>query len=137
VALDSDRGSASSGSASPGASGQGEAPETPYVSGAKKRLGLLLILGFPTFMFLAAGVRAIQLAGEGEVPAEWRDLDCDGKVSAVEWLRGGIDFRLRPSTLVPGCQELVHAKAGEVAVVRCETEPKCRTAKDLRATGAK
>ena len=92
---------------------------------------LALILGFPTLMFVLAGFRAVQLASEGEVPAEWRDLDCDGTVSKIEWLRGGIDFRLRPSTLVPGCQDLVHAKAGEVAVIRCPEEPKCRLPRTL------
>ena len=118
---------------SPGA--PGTAPPAPgdggYTSGASKRIILFFLLGFPVLMFATAAGRALQLAGEGEVPALWRDLDCDGQVTKVEWLRGGIDFRLRPSTLVPGCQEVFHAKRGEAAVVRCPTEPKCRLAKGL------
>ena len=82
-------------------------------------------------MFALAGLRAVQLAGEGEVPAALRDLDCDGKVSAIEWLRGGIDFRLRPSTLAAGCQEIYAVKTGVPVVVRCEQEPRCRLARDL------
>ena len=104
-----------------------------YQSGTPKRLLLFFLLGFPVLMFATAAGRALQLAGEGEVPVEWRDLDCDGKVSRIEWLRGGIDFRLRPSTLVPGCQEVFHAKRGEASVVRCPAEPRCRLAKGLQA----
>jgi hypothetical protein len=96
------------------------------------RLVLLLILGFPAVLFAVSALRAVQLAREGEVPEALRDLDCDGRVTFVEWLRGGIDFRLRPSTLVAGCQDLVHAKTGQVLVVRCEEEPRCRRAADLR-----
>ena len=118
----------------------GAAPARPteadgYTSGATKRIVLFFLLGFPVLMFGAASLRALQLADEGEVPVEWRDLDCDGKVSKVEWLRGGIDFRLRPSTLVPGCQEVFHAKRGEAAVVRCPSEPRCRLAKGLLPAG--
>ena len=102
-----------------------------YTSGASKRIVLFFLLGFPVLMFATAAGRALQLADEGEVPVEWRDLDCDGKVSSIEWLRGGIDFRLRPSTLVAGCQEVFHAKRQEAAVVRCPSEPKCRLAKGL------
>ena len=97
----------------------------------RSRLIALFILGFPTAMFLLAGLRAVQLAGEGELAAALRDLDCDGKVSAIEWLRGGIDFRLRPSTLVPGCQEIYAVKSGAAVVVRCEQEPRCRLAAEL------
>ena len=97
----------------------------------KSRLIAFLILGFPTTMFLLAGLRAVQLAKEGEIPAALRDLDCDGKVSAIEWLRAGIDFRLRPSTLVPGCQEIFAVKTGAPVVVRCEQEPRCRVAAAL------
>ena len=60
-----------------------------------------------------------------------RDLNCDGKVSTAEWLRGGIDFRLRPSQLVPGCQDVYSVKSGQVLVVRCTEEPRCRRAADL------
>lgn len=77
-------------------------------------------------LFSLAAARAIELASDSEVPAEWRDLDCDGRVSRIEWLRGGLDFRLRASAALPGCTELVHAKAGYVAVVRCPVAPLCR-----------
>ena len=97
----------------------------------KPRLIALIILCVPVLFFLLAGVRAVQLAGEGEVPEEFRDLDCDGKTSAVEWLRGGIDFRLRPSQLVPGCQDVYAVKTGRAIVVRCEAAPRCRLARDL------
>jgi hypothetical protein len=106
-----------------GASGQGAAP---FRAGASKRLALGFILGLPVLLFALAGARAVELAAEGEVPPEWRDLDCDGQVTRIEWLRGGLDFRLRPSSSRPGCTELVHAKAGYVAVVRCPAEPRCR-----------
>ena len=95
----------------------------------RSRLILILILGFPLTLFGLAGLRAVQLAGEGEVPAALRDLDCDGKVSAVEWLRGGIDFRLRPSTVAAGCQEIYAVKTGVPVVLRCDTEPRCRLAR--------
>ena len=67
----------------------------------KPRVLALIIVGAPVVFFLLTAVRAVQLAREGEVPEPWRDLDCDGKVSWAEWLRGGIDFRLRPSELAP------------------------------------
>jgi hypothetical protein len=93
----------------------------------------LIILGAPALMFGMSGVRAYQLAKEGEVPEDFRDLNCDGKITYAEWLRGGIDFRLRPSTLVPGCQEIYMVKTPESSfVVRCEAEPKCRLAPDLK-----
>ena len=98
----------------------------------RSRLLLTFILLFPLALFLMAGVRAFQLAREGEVPDALRDLNCDGKVSPAEWLRGGIDFRLRPSQLVPGCQDVYSVKSGQVLVVRCEEEPRCRRAADLR-----
>lgn len=97
----------------------------------KSRLLVAIILGGPLALFLLSGVRAVQLAQEGEVPAEWRDLNCDGKVSPVEWLRGGIDFRLRPSALVAGCQEVYAVKSGAPVVVRCTEPPVCRIARDL------
>jgi hypothetical protein len=78
-----------------------------------------------------SGIRAVQLAREGEVPEAWRDLDCDGKVSWAEWLRGGIDFRLRPSQLVPGCQDVYAVKTGRALVVRCEAAPQCRRSRDV------
>jgi hypothetical protein len=91
----------------------------------------LVILGAPVAVFLLSGVRAVQLAREGEVPEQFRDLDCDGKVSPVEWLRGGIDFRLRPSRLVPGCEDVYLVKTGAPVVVRCEQPPQCRLAREL------
>jgi len=97
----------------------------------KPRVLALIIVGAPVLFFLLTGLRAVQLAREGEVPAAWRDLDCDGKVSWAEWLRGGIDFRLRPSQLVPGCQDVYAVKTGRVMVLRCEAAPKCRSMRDL------
>lgn len=94
----------------------------------RQKLLLTFILLFPLALFLLAGLRAVQLAREGEVPDELRDLDCDGKVSPAEWLRGGIDFRLRPSQAVAGCQDVYAAKSGRTLVVRCPTEPRCRRA---------
>jgi hypothetical protein len=91
----------------------------------------LIIVGAPVVLFALSGVRAVQLAREGEVPDEFRDLDCDGKVSWAEWLRGGIDFRLRPSKLVEGCQDVYFSKDGTVVVVRCPEPPRCRLARDL------
>jgi hypothetical protein len=73
----------------------------------------------------------VQLAREGEVREAWRDLDCDGEVSWVEWLRGGIDFRVRPSQLVPGCQDVYAVKTGRALVVRCEAAPQCRRVPDV------
>jgi hypothetical protein len=98
----------------------------------RPRLLLLFILLFPAALFILAGVRAVQLAREGEVPPELRDLDCDGKVGVAEWLRGGIDFRLRPSRLVEGCQDVYAVKTGQALVVRCPQEPRCRRVADLR-----
>ncbi len=98
----------------------------------RRRLLLTFILLFPLALFILAGVRAVQLAREGEVPDALRDLNCDGKVSTAEWLRGGIDFRLRPSRLVPGCQDVYSVKSGQVLVVRCPEEPRCRRAADLQ-----
>jgi hypothetical protein len=98
----------------------------------RSKLLLTFILFLPVVIFLMAGLRAVQLAQEGEVPAELRDLNCDGKVSPAEWLRGGIDFRLRSSVLVPGCQDIYAVKSGQVLVVRCPQEPRCRTAADLQ-----
>jgi hypothetical protein len=97
----------------------------------KSRAMVLFILGFPLALFLLSGVRAVQLAAEGDVPAALRDLDCDGTVSAVEWLRGGIDFRVRPSALVSGCQDIYAVKSGAPLVVRCPDPPQCRIARDL------
>ena len=97
----------------------------------KPRVLALIIVGGPVLFFLFTGLRAVQLAREGEVPEAWRDLDCDGKVSWAEWLRGGIDFRVRPSPLVPGCQDVYAVKTGRVMVLRCEAPPKCRNMRDL------
>jgi energy-converting hydrogenase Eha subunit G len=97
----------------------------------KPRALALIIVGAPVLFFLLSGVRAVQLAREGDVPEPWRDLNCDGKVSWAEWLRGGIDFRLRPSGLVPGCEEVFAVKTGRAMVVRCEAPPQCRLARDL------
>jgi hypothetical protein len=91
---------------------------------ANRRL-LLVIFGLPIFLFGLSAARAVQLAAHGEVPPHLRDLNCDGKVSAVEWLRGGIDFRLRPAG--EGCQEIYFVKTGAAAVVRCGAS--CRLAR--------
>ncbi|MFL5294288.1 MAG: hypothetical protein ACJ79U_22435 [Myxococcales bacterium] len=85
---------------------------------------MTFILVFPVAFFLFTGLRAVQLAREGEVPGTLRDLDCDGMVSFVEWLRGGLDFRLRGRA--DGCTDIVHVKSGRVLVVHCDTEPSCR-----------
>jgi hypothetical protein len=98
----------------------------------RRKLLLTFILLFPFALFVFAALVSFELAREGEVPAELRDLDCDGNVSPAEWLRGGIDFRLRPSRLVPGCQDVYAAKSGQVLVVRCLAEPRCRRAADLQ-----
>jgi hypothetical protein len=97
----------------------------------RPRLVALIILGAPVLLFLLSGIRAVQLAREGEVPDAFRDLDCDGKTSLLEWLRGGIDFRLRPSQLVPGCLDVYAVKTGKALVVRCEAAPRCRLARDV------
>lgn len=115
----------------PGSAARGSAAEGQPSRARGSRLVLLAILGFPVLLFAAAGLRAVELAREGEVPAALRDLDCDGKVSFAEWLRGGIDFRLRPSELVPGCQDVFAAKTGRAMVVRCPSDPPCRLARDL------
>jgi hypothetical protein len=110
---------------------QGSAAERQPSRARGSRLVLLAILAFPVLLFAIAGLRAVELAREGEVPAAMRDLDCDGKVSLPEWLRGGIDFRLRQSELVPGCQDVFAVKTGRAIVVRCPTDPQCRLARDL------
>ena len=97
----------------------------------KPKLVALLIVGGPVLFFGFSGLRAVQLAREGEVPDAFRDLNCDGKVGWAEWLRGGIDFRVRPSRLVEGCQDVYFVKDGSVMVVRCPAEPRCRLAHDL------
>ena len=114
-----------------GASGTELTPAAIQRAQRKSRFIVLLILGGPVALFAMSGLRAVQLAQEGEVPAALRDLNCDGKVSPVEWLRGGIDFRLRPSALVAGCQDIVFVKTGVPVVVRCPTPPECRVARDL------
>jgi len=96
----------------------------------QRRLALLILLA-PVALFAISGVRAVQLAREGDVPAGMRDLDCDGRVSPIEWLRGGIDFRLRPSQLVAGCTDSYAVKSGAPVVVRCPQPPQCRLARDL------
>jgi hypothetical protein len=95
------------------------------------RTTALVILGAPVFLFLLSGLRAVQLAREGDVPEEYRDLDCDGNVSRVEWLRAGIDFRVRPSQQLPGCDEVYAVKTGRALVVRCPQPPRCRRAADV------
>ena len=114
-----------------GTSARHQLPAPPEPGRVKSRLITLIILGGPVLMFGLAGLRAIDLASEGEVPAELRDLNCDGKVSPIEWLRGGIDFRLRASSLAPGCQEIYAVKSGVPVVVRCPEPPVCRLARDL------
>jgi hypothetical protein len=97
----------------------------------KSRWIALVILGGPLAIFGLSGLRAVQLAREGDVPPDWRDLDCDGHVSPIEWLRGGIDFRVRPSSLVPGCIDIYAVKSGAPVVVHCHEPPFCRIARDL------
>jgi hypothetical protein len=92
----------------------------------RSRLLLALILGFPAILFAVAGVRAVALAREGPVPPELRDLNCDGKVSAIEWLRAGLDYDLRDAG--SGCTAVYHVKTGRAVVYRCDGEPRCRTA---------
>jgi hypothetical protein len=114
-----------------GASGTELTQEAVERARRKTRFIALFILGAPLALFLLSGLRAVQLASEGDVPAEFRDLDCDGKVSPIEWLRGGIDFRVRPSQLAAGCQEIYAVKTGAPVVVRCPQPPTCRIARDL------
>jgi hypothetical protein len=96
------------------------------------KLTAVIIVGLPSVLFAMSGFRAYQLAQEGEVPEAFRDLNCDGKVSPAEWLRGGIDFRLRPSKLIEGCQDVYMVKSNEAVVVRCEAAPQCRLVHDLK-----
>jgi hypothetical protein len=96
----------------------------------KQRALVFLILGFPLLVFVISIGRAFQLAREGEVPAEFRDLNCDGKVSTIEWLRAGVDLRVRPGK--EGCTEVWHAKTGRTIVTRCQVEPRCRLASPPR-----
>jgi hypothetical protein len=105
----------------------------PAASPRRRRSPFLLtfILLSPVAFFALSGLRAVQLAREGEVPAALRDLNCDGKVGFAEWLRGGIDFRLRDAG--NGCREIVHAKSGQVLVIRCDAEPRCRLKGQLRS----
>ena len=114
-----------------GASGPELTPVAVARARRKSRFIALLILGGPVAIFSLSGLRALQLAQEGEVPAGWRDLNCDGKISFAEWLRGGIDFRLRPSALAPGCQEIYAVKTGSALALHCEQPPVCRLARDL------
>jgi len=113
-----------------GASGTELTPIALARARRKSRFIALLILGAPLALFSLSGLRAVQLAQEGEVPAGWRDLNCDGKVSFAEWLRGGIDFRLRPSALVPGCQEIYAVKTAVAMALHCSEPPVCRVARD-------
>ena len=112
-----------------GASGTELTPVALARARRKSRFIALLILGAPLALFSLSGLRAVQLAQEGEVPAAWRDLDCDGKVSFAEWLRGGIDFRLRPSALA-GCQEIYAVKSGAALALHCDAPPVCRVARE-------
>ena len=114
-----------------GASGAELTPVAMARARRKSQFIALLILGGPVAIFSLSGLRAIQLADEGEVPAAWRDLNCDGKVSFAEWLRGGIDFRLRPSQAAPGCQEIYAVKTGAAMALHCAEPPVCRVARDL------
>jgi hypothetical protein len=114
-----------------GARGAELTPEAVARARRKSRFVALIILGAPVALFLVSGLRAVQLAREGDVPESFRDLDCDGKVSVAEWLRGGIDFRMRPSQLVPGCQDIYAVKTGVPLVVRCPDPPLCRLARAL------
>jgi len=90
----------------------------------------LAILAFPVAIFLLSGLGYAYLAAQNPIPSEWRDLDCDGHVSPLEWLKGGIDYGMRPSK-VSGCSELFALKDGLPVVVRCPTAPQCRIAREL------
>jgi hypothetical protein len=92
------------------------------------RIIVAIILGFPMLFFVFSGFRAVQIARDSEVPEAFRDLNCDGQVSFAEWLRGGIDFVVKPSASVPGCQDLIHIKSQRAVVTRCEQPPVCRLA---------
>ncbi len=97
------------------------------------RLVLLLILGLPVLLFGAAGMRAVALAKDGPVPEALRDLDCDGKVTTVEWLRAGLDYDLKD--VGEGCTAVYHVKTNHTVVYRCKTEPLCRTARQWQPPG--
>ena len=94
------------------------------------RLIILFILLFPVLLFGIAGARAVELARTGPVPEEMRDLDCDGKVSAIEWLRAGLDYDIRDAG--NGCTAVYHVKTNHAVVYRCKTAPVCRTAAQQR-----
>jgi hypothetical protein len=98
------------------------------------KIVLYFILGFPAVFFAAAGIRAIDIARSGPVPNELRDLDCDGHVGAIEWLRAGLDYELRDAG--QGCTAVVHVKTGHAVVYRCNTEPRCRTARQWDAAAS-
>jgi hypothetical protein len=100
----------------------------------RSKLLLGLILGFPALLFAAAALRAVDLAREGPVPAEYRDLNCDGKVSPIEWLRAGLDYDLKD--VGEGCKAIYYVKTNHTVVFRCDTEPKCRTAQQWHPASA-
>ncbi len=100
----------------------------------KKRLFLLVILGFPALIFAGAFARAVGLAKDGPVPDEYRDLNCDGKVSPIEWLRAGLDYDVRDAS--EGCKAIYFVKTDTAVVYRCPAEPKCRTARQWNAAHA-
>jgi hypothetical protein len=100
----------------------------------QKKLFLLLLLGFPLVIFAAAFGRAVNLARQGPVPEALRDLNCDGRVSAIEWLRAGLDYDLRDAG--EGCTAVYFVKTGTAVVYRCKTEPLCRTARQWKAAHA-
>jgi hypothetical protein len=95
-----------------------------------RRATVLVIVALPLLLFALSFARAVQLAREGEVPDEFRDLNCDGKVTPIEWLRAGVDLRVRPGA--DGCTEIWHPKTGRTIVTRCPAEPKCRLATPQR-----
>jgi hypothetical protein len=93
----------------------------------RSRLVLAVILGLPAVLFGLAALRAVSLAREGPVPDAMRDLNCDGKVSTIEWLRAGLDYDIKDAG--QGCTAVYHVKTGRAVAYQCKTEPKCRTAR--------
>ena len=98
------------------------------------RVVLFILLGFPALIFAAAFARAVGLAKDGPVPAEYRDLDCDGKVTSIEWLRAGLDYDIRDAG--EGCSAIYHIKTDRAVVYQCRTLPKCRTAREWKEAHA-
>jgi hypothetical protein len=86
------------------------------------------VLGLCAVMVLGFGLLLI-LFDEG-VPFTARDLNCDGWISPVELVSGGLDYGWRPATDgVLGCMEAYSLKDGLPAVCVCQEVPHCRIAR--------